>query len=203
MSESRMLFGLMRHAETEWNRARIIQGQEESLLTPEGRDAALGWGRALRSRGYERIIASDLVRARDSAALVNESLRLPVEHDPRLREQDWGRWVGCTVRELRQNNPGAVEFQEAMGWEFRPPGGENRLELLERAVNSLLDAARRHPGARILVVCHGGVLKAVTHHLLGMEFLPEEGNPLLPYHLHRVHVSDGVLALDKLNEPLA
>ncbi|WP_235896560.1 histidine phosphatase family protein [Oceanidesulfovibrio marinus] len=202
MSAARTLFGLMRHAQTEWNRDKIIQGQSESILTPEGREAAKGWGRALAGRGYQRIIASDLLRTRNTAALVNETLQLPVEYDSRLREQDWGRWVGSTVRELREKDPAAVAYQEAMGWEFRPPGGENRLELLERSMNALLDAAERYPGERILVVCHGGVLKAVTHHLLAMEFLPEEGNPLMPYHLHRVAVAGGVLTLEKLNEPL-
>ena len=203
MSTACTLFGLIRHAETEWNRARIIQGQEESILTPEGREAARSWGRALSGRGYERILASDLLRTRDTAALINETLRLPLEFDHRLREQDWGRWVGSSIRELRESLPGAVEHQEAMGWEFRPPGGEDRLELLDRAVDALKDAAQRHTGGRILVVCHGGVLKVITHHLLAMEFLPEEGNPLAPYHLHRVAVADGVLTLDKLNEPLA
>ncbi|QJT11194.1 histidine phosphatase family protein [Oceanidesulfovibrio marinus] len=192
----------MRHAQTEWNRDKIIQGQSESILTPEGREAAKGWGRALAGRGYQRIIASDLLRTRNTAALVNETLQLPVEYDSRLREQDWGRWVGSTVRELREKDPAAVAYQEAMGWEFRPPGGENRLELLERSMNALLDAAERYLGERILVVCHGGVLKAVTHHLLAMEFLPEEGNPLMPYHLHRVAAAGGVLTLEKLNEPL-
>lgn len=203
MSAERTLLGLIRHAETEWNRARIIQGQEDTVLTPEGRESARGWGRSLAGRGYERIIASDLTRARDTADLVNETLRLPVAYDCRLREQDWGRWVGSTVRELRANQPGAVEYQEAMGWEFRPPGGESRVDVLERSLNALRDAAERYPGERVLVVCHTGVLMAVTHHLLAMEYLPEEGNPLQPYHLHRVAAKGGVLTLDKLNEPLA
>lgn len=203
MRGDRTLLGLIRHAETEWNRARVIQGQEDTVLTPEGRETARDWGRSLVGRGYERIIASDLTRARDTAELVNQALRLPVTYDCRLREQDWGRWVGSTVRELRANAPGAVEYQEAMGWDFRPPGGESRVDVLERSLNALRDAAERCPGERILVVCHTGVLKAVTHHLLAMEYLPEEGNPLHPYHLHRVAVAGGVLTLDKLNEPLA
>jgi probable phosphoglycerate mutase len=192
-------FGLIRHAETVWNRARRIQGQQDSPLTARGRRQAERWGEALAAIVWQGILTSDAGRAAATAARVNLRLNLPVASDPRLRELDWGRWTGKTVAELRAEEPGLVAAQEAAGWGFTPPGGESRRQQLARSRQALCDAARRRPGATILVVSHEGVIKAMAHHLSGSPFTEPAAVALAPGHLHWVAVSAGELVLEGLN----
>ncbi len=192
-------FGLIRHAETVWNRERRIQGQQDSPLTPRGRRQADRWGEALSGIAWQGMLTSDTGRVAATAARINLRLKLPVSVDARLRELDWGRWTGKTVAELRAEEPGTVAEQEAAGWEFTPPGGESRRRHLVRCRQALCDAARINPGAVILVVTHEGVIKAIAHHLSGSRFTAPAAVALQPYHLHWIAVRAGELVLDGLN----
>lgn len=213
-----MIFGCLRHGETAWNRDKRIQGQGEHPLTELGQEQARAWGRALVGQGWRRILSSDLGRAQETAALLNEALGLPLLADPRLREQDWGDWTGRTVKELEALDPQAVADQEAAGWDFRPPGGESRREVLDRALAALDDAARGRTGPAphtpaasgpALVITHRGVLKCLAYDCLGWTFLPHEPDPLKPRRLHRFRWTGpdapggrGALGILSLNEKL-
>lgn len=194
-------FGLIRHAETVWNRERRVQGQMDSPLTPQGEQQADRWGRALQSFSWNRILASDTGRAVATAVIINAHLNLPIETDTRLRELDWGRWTTRTIARIRAEELDAVEAQEAAGWEFRPPGGESRRQQLERSRQALIDAAGRGRGLGdcILVVTHEGVIKGLAHHLSGRAYIAAEAVCLRPYHLHWLTAADGRVALAGLN----
>lgn len=191
--------GLIRHAETLWNRELRIQGQAESDLSPEGEAHALAWGRVLADRGYTSLLSSDLGRAVRTAQLINRSLGLPLGTDSRLREQDWGRWVGRTVPELHADSTGEFRRQEQAGWEFRPPGGESRREVLARARAALLDTAQRHGSERTLVITHLGVVRCLLLDLLGLGFEPDAPSPVAKRALHELEFSDGRFHVLHLN----
>jgi broad specificity phosphatase PhoE len=192
-------FGLIRHAETVWNRERRVQGQMDSALTPEGVRQAERWGRLLKAFPWDRLLTSDTGRALDTARRINVHLKLAVETDARLRELDWGRWANRTIEQIRAEFPHEVAEQEAAGWNFRPPGGEPRRRQLERSLQALLDAAHRWPGRDLLVVTHEGVIKCLANHLCGCEFVAGQAVCIAPYHLHRLKAEDGRLVLDGLN----
>ena len=63
---------------------------------------AADWGRRLASFSWQRIICSDLGRTRETAALINQTLQLPVHPDKRLREQDWGEWSTMSLAEVKK-----------------------------------------------------------------------------------------------------
>ncbi|MCP4692836.1 MAG: histidine phosphatase family protein [Desulfobacterales bacterium] len=197
--QTRTRFGLLRHARTAWNMEKRIQGREDSPLTEEGEADARTWGVVLKPHGYDRIITSDLGRALRTAALINTFLGVPVTTSPLLREMDWGEWGGKTLKQIRTASPGRLEKMERAGWEFRPPGGENRGEALERGRRALVEAARRWPGRKILVVTHGGMIKCLVYRLLNRRFLPEEPGILRPDHLHQLICDQEELALEKVN----
>jgi len=160
---------------------------------------ARAWGRQLVGAGWQRILASDLGRVRETVALVNDALGLPIAYDSRLREQDWGAWSGLTLPELRRDQGERLAAEEARGWEFRPPGGEARTEVLARC-RAALDAAHYSwPGQRILVICHEGVIKVLLYSLLGRKFLPGEEKILRGYALHHLSIGHSGLALEGLN----
>jgi len=186
-------FGLIRHAQTVWNREKKIQGHSDSPLTTDGKRQASGWGQILSQFSWDRILASDTGRALETADRINRVLNLSLTTDDRLREQDWGRWTGKTISQIKTEEPQMVAAQVNAGWDFRPPGGEDRNRVLHRSKTALLEAAVRWPGDNFLVVTHEGVIKCIIYHLCGRKFLPTEPPLLKSYQLHRlVHDRDGL-----------
>lgn len=191
----------MRHGLTEWNRDKKIQGQTDIPLSDEGRDMARAWGESLADNEFDLILTSTLQRAIETAEIINEHLKLPLHTDERLMEQDWGQWTGNDRAAMAAIKP-AVDKAIRKGFEFRPPDGESRDEVLMRACDALLEFSEQHPEARVLVVTHNGVLKCLTYALSGLEFLPDEKRPIKPYRLHRIECFDNELALGEINMEL-
>ncbi|MBW1695259.1 MAG: histidine phosphatase family protein [Deltaproteobacteria bacterium] len=175
-------FGLLRHAETVWNRENRIQGHSDLPLAPEGKRKSRRLGHILAAIPWDRIITSDLNRAVETAKLINFTLNVSIHCDERLREQNWGRWEGKTIKEIdRLISTKSIES----GWNFRPPGGEDRISVATRSRAALTDAATRWPGDTILVVTHHGVIRCLMYNLTKRTFLSKNSFPLLRYdYLH-------------------
>jgi probable phosphoglycerate mutase len=142
---------LVRHGETDWNAEGRLQGQTDRPLTDYGRRQARQLAEELADEELDAIYASDLARARETAEIVGERLRLPVVLDPDLREKDWGNWEGLTSVERDR-----VEFV-----------GESTEAHQERILRALGRIAGRHAGGRVLVVTHGGSMRRVQTAALG------------------------------------
>lgn len=192
-------FGLLRHALTEWNRERRIQGQTDTALSPQGERQAGQWEKILRAYPWNRILVSDARRAVETAAIINKSLEVPMHCDARLREQDWGEWTGKTISQLKQETPVLLAEQEKTGWKFCPPGGEDRLAVRDRSREAIVGASEKWGGERILVVTHEGVIKCLLYNLCGRRFLPEEPAMIRPRSLHwLIHDQQG-LRIENMN----
>jgi len=192
-------FGLIRHGQTEWNREKRIQGQSDSPLSRKGEEQAVRWGRLLRGMGWSRMAASDLGRAVRTAEIINDFLRIPLATDCRLREQDWGAWVGKTLPQLHGSFSEELARLQKAGWGFRPPGGEDRIQVRDRGLSFLEAAAASHTGENVLLVCHEGVIKCLLYHLCGRKFLPEEPVLIGPYHLHFLKHDGRSLRVEQVN----
>ena len=193
-------FGLIRHAQTIWNREKKIQGHSDSPLTADGERQASSWGQILLRYSWDRILASDADRAQATGERINAFLKIPIEIDSRLREQDWGHWVGKTVAQIQAESAKLLDEQTNAGWDFCPPGGEDRKSVLSIRRGELQDAFNRWPGENILVVTHEGVIKSLLYYLSGRKLLPSEPPLLNSYHLHLLaHDRDG-LRLEALNK---
>jgi len=192
-------FFVMRHGLTEWNRLGRIQGQQDSPLSREGRAMIRLWCRHLQTVGLSRIYSSDLGRAQSTADRIRQHLQLPLSVDRRLREQDWGQWTGQSHRQLKRDAHDDYRRQAARGWHFRPPGGENHLQVLERGLGALHDIAGRHPGERILLVTHEGWMKCIFYHLAIRDGCGHPPVPMAGYHLHQLVAANGRLRLEQAN----
>lgn len=194
-------FALIRHAETLWNQQKRIQGHEDSPLSQAGEHMACAWGRLLNNCNFHRILASDLGRAVKSAELINHTLKIPLTKEREMREMDWGQWTGGVYKEIRKARPDLVREQVHRCWKFQPPGGENRIDVLNRSMKALQRTARMWPGERILVVTHEGVIRCLVNHFLGRTFMWDEPEILKHYHLHKFHCdANGVeLRLQEVN----
>jgi probable phosphoglycerate mutase len=193
-------FGLIRHGQTLWNAEKRIQGRDNSPLSACGREMARTWGRQLAVLPWERMLMSDLGRVQETGQLVNATLHLPVFNDSRLREQDWGEWSGWTFPDLFTQQLEEVRRQEQRGWEFTPPGGESRQEVLYRSCEALLDAHKSWPGENIIVVCHEGIIKSLLYSLHKRKFLPSEPKLLKKgYQLHLLQACCDEILLEQVN----
>ena len=162
-------------------------------VDPGRRIKASHWGKILDQFLWNRLLASDTGRALATAEIIKAYLKIPLTADPRLREQDWGSWVGKTIAQLKAEQPMVLAKQISAGWDFRPPGGEDRKSVLARSQRALQEAFDRWPGENILVVTHEGVIKSLVYHLSGRKFLPTEPPLLKSYQLHRLlHDRDGL-----------
>ena len=159
---------LVRHGETDWNRDRRWQGHADLPLNDDGRRQAQALADGLAEEPLDAIYSSDLARAYETARTVAERKGLPVAVDPDLREIDVGAWEGLTSDEIEERWPGDLSRWRA-GEASLGRGGETREQLHERIVRAARRIAAAHPGQRVLVVSHGGALRALALHAQAME----------------------------------
>ena len=114
---------LVRHGETEANRARLALGRADPPLTERGRAQADALASRLAGSGAVRVLSSPLARARATADAIAGVLGLPVEEEPRLVEMDYGEW---DVRSFSEFPPEDLERWRTDA-SFAPPGGESLL----------------------------------------------------------------------------
>jgi probable phosphoglycerate mutase len=155
---------LARHGETEWNRVGRWQGQADEPLNETGRRQAAELAERLAGDGITAIYTSDLARARETADAVARRLGLEVVEDAGLREIDVGSWSGLTRAEVEQRFPEG--FARWLRGEIGHDG-ETREQLTDRVVAAVERIAAEHPSETILVVTHGGAIRAIRRHAAG------------------------------------
>ena len=157
-----MKFVIIRHCETDWNAQKRLQGHTDIPLNERGREKARQLGRALINLGITRIVSSDLLRARETAEIVSESICRSVEFDRRLREWNFGSIEGMTREEFKQRY-GLVWGEWA--FDFRPFGGESSADVIRRIESFLTDMRLLGDDETCLVVGHGSSLYTMLGHL--------------------------------------
>jgi probable phosphoglycerate mutase len=158
---SETVFLLVRHAESTWNAAGRWQGQADPPLSDRGRQQAAQLARDLAVEPVDCVIASDLARASDTAAILAEVWGLSARLDPRLRELDVGAWAGLTREQIASRTVAALERFESGVPDARPGGGESRLELRWRVRTAAAEIAAAHPGEQVALVTHLGAVRAL------------------------------------------
>ena len=168
--ERRLL--LIRHGQTEYNKAGRMQGQLDTPLSDVGRSEATRIAEGLADWPIGTVVSSDLERAVDTAAalagaLFPETRRFTT--DPRLRETDLGEWSGCAHEDVDASFPGARAHWR-LNPRWAPPGGETRLEVSARAAEVVAElmASDAWDRGAVALIAHGGTISALTCRLLGI-----------------------------------
>lgn len=157
MLSARLL--LVRHGQSTYNAQARLQGQADPPLSEAGRLEAQLLKPALAGFPDDRVVTSDLRRARETAALLGYPDAWP---DARWREINVGGWAGRPLSEFPSGSEPAWR-----GGPLRAPDGESWDALQARvadAVDELIAA-----GGSWLVVCHGGVVRAALSHVTGAD----------------------------------
>lgn len=187
---------VLRHGPTGWSAERRIQGWEDPPLSPEGRAAVVAWRLppAWRDRAWW---SSPLRRCVETARLLGLDPRI----EPALIEMDWGPWSGRTLAELRREQPAETARREAMGLDFRAPGGESPREVQARLRPWLARVAAE--GRPAGAVCHKGVIRALYAAATGWDMMGRAPDRLDSGRGHLFTLApDGTPSVDRLNLPL-
>lgn len=149
-----------RHGLTEFNASERVCGSSDIALTAEGlRQAEEMAKKAYTFGDIERIIASPMLRAQQTAQAVSKLLEIPIEIDDRLREWDYGIFEGKS-----RLTDGFKQAKQEFGCKM--PNGESVFQLVYRTY-SLLEELKSCPNNTILV-CHGGVARVIDSYFHDM-----------------------------------
>lgn len=159
---------LVRHGQTELNKARRYQSTSESTLTTFGVQQARALAHRLRRTPFRAGVTSPVLRARLTAELVLGERKVDLISDPRWAETSHGRWEGMTYREVRARFPeeAAARFADAL--HGRALGGESLAEVNERVLDGWRSLLHQFVGGRVLLVTHATPIQLVLCHLSGM-----------------------------------
>lgn len=155
---------LVRHGESEGNRDRTFTQNSAVPLTPFGREQARAAAvRIAQSYSPTRIVASPFVRARETAEIIAEVVRLRVQAEADLREQSFGIFAGQPYEVLL----GDASYDDGPRWHWRPQGGESLNDVYARVVPVFERVARESTGQDVVLVSHGGVMLALCAYVTG------------------------------------
>nr|WP_154117272.1 histidine phosphatase family protein [Paenibacillus monticola] len=151
--------GLIRHGSTYWNKEGRIQGHTDNSLDEEGLQQAAAIAERLSGEQWDFIYSSDLLRARQTAEVI--ATRLGIE-------------ITGLVPEIREMNggliEGTIESERVERWGHEWKSLELGLESFEagllRGSQAIKKIAGKHPGANILVVSHGAILRSTLKGLI-------------------------------------
>jgi broad specificity phosphatase PhoE len=137
------------------NERGIATGWLNGMLSTTGREQARALGRRRGHDGIAAVYSSDLGRAVETAAIAFRNSGIPVHHDARLRECNYGELNGASVEEVTAVRP--LHVDEPF------PGGESYRQVVDRTRDFLGDVTARHDGERIVVIAHSANRWALDH----------------------------------------
>lgn len=158
-------FVFLRHGESVGNAEARWQGQSDYMLTEKGRMQVRLLADRWKSEGmkFDLIIASPLVRAKETAEMIASALDAQVQLEPLLMERHIGEMEGLTAEEIRKKRQTShVSPYDSIGGE-----GEGDWALFLRAGQALQALLHRPPG-NYLIVSHGALLNQLMNAIVGI-----------------------------------
>ncbi|MFH1427396.1 MAG: histidine phosphatase family protein [Patescibacteria group bacterium] len=161
-----MIIYFARHGQTELGEKHCFEGVSDSNLTILGKDQARRLGEMLKDKNINRIISSPKKRARQTAEIVSQILKIDIEIDETWLEMSYGGWEGKAKEDLK-NFP-EWKIREKNKYHFLHPGqacgarGESYQLLYNRLKPELDKLMKNFPKDNIVIICHIGILRSVN-----------------------------------------
>lgn len=155
---------IIRHGQTAWNQLKRLQGHSDIPLNEKGRLQAAILAETLRDEHLDAIFSSDLQRASETAKAIAKKHRLPVYTDQSFRERCYGICEGMTDGEIKNAYPESYKAWYAADPDHFFPDGKRKTEsprqFYHRAIKAIGAVALRHPGQKIAIVTHFGIIES-------------------------------------------
>ncbi len=163
-------FILVRHGFSVTNKSKCFTGQMDVPLDEVGKEQ----GKIVSSYIYENykvdaIYSSDLMRARDTLALLSEKTGVPITTRKDLREINVGAVQGMSFSDFTEKYPEEFKKRQENFGDFKFPDGESNKELMERALFAIDEIARENEGKRVVIATHGGVIRTLVCAFSGLD----------------------------------
>ena len=193
---------LVRHGETDWNKAGKFQGQIDVPLNDNGREQARQAAEFLKDVKLDFAISSSMLRPKETAEIIlkyHGDLQLELRDE--LREISHGLWEGKFESEIEQSYPGLLDEWKISPEKVQMPEGENLEQVSMRAIAAWREIVQSVTGTGI-VVAHDAVNKALLCHLFNLK--PEhfwqfkQGNGAVSV-IDYPHGPDGLPVLQAMN----
>ena len=146
---------MIRHGQSEANKARIFAGFTDAPLSDKGREQAAAAAAYLREHEQiDAVYASDLSRATETARFTAEAFSLPIHPERGLREIFAGEWEGKRFDELDVEYPeDRARWKNDLANAFCT-GGESIAEVFDRVLRTVTRIAEKNEGKTVLLACH-------------------------------------------------
>ena len=159
---------LIRHGETEWNSQQRMQGHSNSDLSSLGQAQIQALGQWMKYVPFDHIYSSDSLRAKQTAEAITQFSGHELKIDLRLREKNLGVFEGLTSEEARERHPEVFRLFKTAGSKYVIDEGESTQQLQDRALEIVDEIRIKHLEERVLLVTHGGFIRVVMKHSLGL-----------------------------------
>lgn len=140
-----------RHGQTDWNVQKKVMGRCDEPLNEKGREQAKQTKELLSTIDFDLIICSPLLRAKETAQIINSDRNIKIEYDDRIIERDFGELEGLETK----------DFDFDGFWNYYKNNmynrAENIQEFFKRIYAFLDDISTKFADKNILIVAHGGV----------------------------------------------
>lgn len=175
---------LVRHAEVAERWHETAYGSMDVELSERGEAQTAAMGAAFNRIPLQRVLASDLERARRMGEGIARAAGAPISTTSALREMDRGDWQGLPKDEFGARWQAQAERYWSDPFRWNAPGGEGDALLWERAGAAIEPVLASHPGEHLLVAAHGQLIRVVASRFLGLD-VPESYELYLdPAHAH-------------------
>ncbi|MCX5716498.1 MAG: histidine phosphatase family protein, partial [Candidatus Omnitrophica bacterium] len=193
---------VIRHGESTWNSQNRIQGHSDPGLSKLGRLQARLLAKRFKKIKIDKIYASPLARALETAEIMAKALGRKVIKDAQFKEIKLGDWEGKTPEEINRLYQNRYDKWLRLGpTKIRIPKAEGVSAFRSRAAKAFYETIKKNPDKDVMVVTHGGVISALLAHILGADFdklilhlyLPNTCVTVVSFHNKRaslVHIAD-------------
>jgi broad specificity phosphatase PhoE len=190
---------LIRHGQTDWNKASVFRGRADHPLNDTGWKEARAVAEALRDVSLDAVYASPLLRALGTVKYAAEERGLEVQPFPAVVDIDFGDWQGRPLSEVESQ-----EAEDYRRWVEHPeqmvfPGGESLQETALRAADGVAGLVRKHPSGNIALCTHRVICKLLVLKLLSIDLSRFWQVKVDTASISTLFVEEGRWILEKLN----
>lgn len=153
---------LMRHGETDWNKAKRIQGSADIPLNDYGVELAVLTAKGLADTVFDRVYTSPLIRAKETARIVAGNRDIPILEDDRLREMGFGSQEGADIADSASDETSVLFHFLNQPEKYKALDGESFSEVdkrVESFVQEVLIPGEGMGWSRVLITAHGALIR--------------------------------------------